>query len=218
MRIDKAALPWTLLALAWLPDDDALQAREQLRGLMSQFAFASCTPFVRERSGLLFRAASTQAPDDDLIDRIELLLGLRQADVLRYADRRQGQRRAVRLARNGQDASQLEGFVLAGDTSAENWIKTLLQDELPAQSYGRLLLLPGAHPPVTVSTRGQQVCTCLNVTDLAISDELTRCQGGEDERLAQLQGRLRCGTQCGSCLPTLKRMVRVSRPAPALSS
>ncbi|MEY4756660.1 MAG: hypothetical protein RJA34_1558 [Pseudomonadota bacterium] len=218
VRIDKAALPWTLLALAWLPDDDALQAREQLRGLMSQFAFASCTPFGRERSGLLFRAASTQAPNDDLIDRIEQLLGLKQADVLRYADRRQGQRRAVRLARNGQDASQLEGFVLAGDTSAENWIKTLLQDELPAQSYGRLLLLPGAHPPVTVSTRGQQVCTCLNVTDLAISDELTRCQGGEDERLAQLQGRLRCGTQCGSCLPTLKRMVRVSTPAPALSS
>ena len=37
--------------------------------------------------------------------------------------------------------------MLAGDTSAEAWIKTVLQDELPAQSYGRLLLVPGAKAP-----------------------------------------------------------------------
>ena len=102
--------------------------------------------------------------------------------------------------------------MLAGDTSAEGWLKTLLQEELPAQTYGRLLLVPGAKAPVAVQSRGKPVCTCWNVTDAAITAELTHCHGTEDDRLAQLQGALRCGTQCGSCLPELRRMVRAAGP------
>ena len=92
---------------------------------------------------MLLRAAAHEAPADELLARIEALLGLDGADALRYADRKKGQRRAMRLVRHGAE-TRLEGFVLAGDTSAEAWIKTLLQDELPAQAYGRLLLVPGA--------------------------------------------------------------------------
>jgi len=58
------------------------------------------------------------------------------------------------------------------------------------------------------------VCTCFNVTDLAIEAELGRCGGTPDERLAALQGALKCGTNCGSCIPELKRMVRAT-PAKA---
>ncbi|WP_431604147.1 (2Fe-2S)-binding protein, partial [Acidovorax soli] len=36
--------------------------------------------------------------------------------------------------------------------------------------------------------------------------------GTDDDRLAQLQGQLRCGTNCGSCVPELKRMVRNTGP------
>jgi assimilatory nitrate reductase catalytic subunit len=54
------------------------------------------------------------------------------------------------------------------------------------------------------------VCTCFNVTDLAIQAELGRCTGSPEERLASLQGALKCGTNCGSCLPELKRMVRAT--------
>ena len=32
------------------------------------------------------------------------------------------------------------------------------------------------------------------------------------ERLASLQGQLRCGTNCGSCVPELKRMARAVVP------
>ena len=102
--------------------------------------------------------------------------------------------------------------MLAGDTSAEGWLKTLLQEELPAQTYGRLLLVPGAKAPVAVQSRGKSVCTCFNVTDAAITAELAHCHGTDDDRLAQLQGKLRCGTNCGSCLPELKRMVRTTGP------
>ncbi|HRM00741.1 MAG TPA: molybdopterin-dependent oxidoreductase, partial [Acidovorax sp.] len=220
VKVLKAELPWTLLAMAWLPADSAQAAREALSVLMAQFPFASCVPFSnnmplnepgRERVGVLLRAAAHEAPPGATVERIEALLGLATADTLRYADTKRGQRRAARLVRRG-DASTLEGFVLAGDTSAEGWLRTLLQDELPAQSYGRLLLVPGAKAPVAVQSRGKPVCACFNVTDAAITAQLAHCHGTDADRLTQLQGTLRCGTNCGSCLPELQRMVRATGP------
>ncbi|OYY92207.1 MAG: nitrate reductase, partial [Polaromonas sp. 28-63-22] len=223
VKILKAELPWSLLAMAWLPEGESLAAREQLKPLMKAFPFTSCVPFSnnaplgepgRERSGVLFRAAGHEAPPDETLARIERILGLNGADTLRYIDKKKDQRRTVQLKRRG-DQAELSGFVLAGDTSAQAWIKTLLQDELPAQAYGRLLLLPGAKPPVAVQSRGKLVCSCFNVTDSAIDAQLAAAPGSatDEERFAQLQTTLRCGTNCGSCVPELKRQLRASRDA-----
>ncbi len=212
VKVLKAELPWTLLAVGWLPEAQALSAREGLRALMARFPFASCVPFGRERTGVLFRAAAHEAPEPAVIDQIEALLGLATADALRYADKRLGQRRTARLVREGE-ATRLEAFVLAGDTRAEVWLKPLLQDELPAAAYGRLLLMPGARAPVAVVAKGRQVCTCFNVTEDAIQARLQTCEGTDDQRLAALQAGLRCGTNCGSCVPELKRLVRATAPA-----
>ena len=236
VKILKAELPWSMLAVAWLPDAQVLGARQALVQMMRLFPFAACVPFSRHtplhmpvgepvdepsrarsgnasgaRSGVLFRAAAHDAPPAELLARIEALLGLDGKDTLRYADRKHGQHRVAKLVRRG-DHAELQGFVLAGDTSAEAWIKTVLQDELPAQSYGRLLLLPGAKAPVAVQARGKQICSCFDVTDKAIATELIQCAGTEDARLAQLQSALKCGTNCGSCLLEVKRMVRTSMP------
>ncbi|MEO5671658.1 MAG: molybdopterin-dependent oxidoreductase, partial [Ramlibacter sp.] len=207
VKILKAELPWSLLAVAWLPDEDALRVREEFRRVMTLFPFATCVPFGRERSGVLLRAAAHEVPSDELLVRIEGLLGLSAPDALRYADRRKGQRRAMRLVRQGAEA-RLEAFLLAGDTSAEAWIRTVLQDELPAQAYGRLLLAPGAKAPVAVQSRGKQVCTCFNVTDEEITEYLGGYEGPTAQRLEALQADLKCGTSCGSCVPELKRMAR----------
>jgi assimilatory nitrate reductase catalytic subunit len=212
VKILKAELPWRLVGAAWLPEDEALQAREQLRGLLSAFSYAACVPFGRERSGVLFRAAAYEGAGEELMARIESLLGLGGSEVLHYVDKRRGQRRSMRLVKHG-DQARLDGFLLAGDTGAEAWIKTLLQDELPAQAYGRLLLVPGARPPVAVAARGRQVCSCLNVTETEIIDTLDAGSGPAEARLQQLQERLRCGTQCGSCVPELQRMVRLHMQA-----
>ncbi len=216
VKILKAELPWSALAVAWLPEGDVWAAREGCKRLMKQFQFASCTPFGRERTGIVFRAAAHETPPDELLAQIERLLQLDSADTLRYADQKKGQRRAARLVRVGVEA-HLEGFLLAGDTSAEAWIKTVLQDELPAQGYGRLLLVPGAKAPVTVQSRGKQVCTCFNVTDTAIQEHLAGYGGTDDERLASLQAGLQCGTNCGSCVPELKRLVRSTAPLAELA-
>ena len=228
VKILKAELPWSLLAVAWFPAGQSLAARTQLKSLMAAFPFTSCVPFsnnvpltepAREREGLLFRAAAHEAPPEAVLAQLEMIFGLSGTDTLRYADRKKGQRRSMRLVRTGLDPAQAElnAFMLAGDTSAQAWIKTLLQDELPAQSYGRLLLAPGAKPPVAVQTRGKVVCSCLNVTDIGIhawlAQPASQALGGSDAlRLTDLQSALKCGTNCGSCLPELKRLVRGAGP------
>jgi assimilatory nitrate reductase catalytic subunit len=217
VKILKAELPWTLLAVGWLPGDTALDARERLKALMQRFPFASCVPFsrnaplehaaTRERTGVLFRAAAHEPPPEELLLQLEQILGLVGAEVLRYVDRRRGQRRTIRAEHDGVDL-RLQALLLAGDTSAEAWLKALLVQELPAQAYGRLLLSPGAKAPVAVRAKGKQVCSCLGVEGPVIEDYLARCAGTAEARLASLQGALRCGTNCGSCVPELKRMVR----------
>jgi assimilatory nitrate reductase catalytic subunit len=172
-------------------------------------------PFGRERTGVLLRAAAHAPPPDEWLQRVEAVLGLEGSETLRYADRRRGRRRAMRLVRHDGEL-RLQAFLLAGDTTAEPWVRALLQQELPAQAYGRLLLAPGGKAPVAVRSAGRQVCSCFDVSDLQIRAELDTLDGTEDERLQALQSALRCGTSCGSCLPQLRRMVRAA-PVPQQS-
>ena len=200
-----------MLALAWMPEDTALATREALKRQMPAFAFATCVPFGRERTGVLFRAAGHDAPDDTVLEVIEAALGLSGATSLRYVDLRKRQRRVVQLVQQGEHRV-LNALLLAGDTSSAPWMQALLQDALPAQAYGRRLLQPGAQAPTELQPQACQVCTCFNVTDRAITDQLRRNVGDEALRLARLQEQLQCGTNCGSCLPELRRMVRAIIP------
>jgi assimilatory nitrate reductase catalytic subunit len=163
------------------------------------------------RTGLLFRAAGHEAPTEDVLKQIETVLGLNvsvgSSQVMRYADKKKGQHRTIKLTGNREHA-ELEAFLLAGDTRSEAWVKTLLQDSLPAQSYGRMLLVPGSKAPIAVQSRGKAVCTCFNVTDVSITEQLAKSFGSDERRLIELQTRLKCGTNCGSCVPELKRMIR----------
>ena len=212
VRLAKAELPWRLLGVAWVADDAALNLREALKRLMPAFPFAACVPFGRERSGVLFRAAAHEAAPPEMLERIEALLGLGAEGVLHYADGRRGQRRSMRLVPDGA-VRRLDAFLLAGDISAEAWVRPLLQRELDANAYGRLLLVPGATPPVAVAARGRQVCSCFDVCDKEIDAALASLQGSAEVQLAGLQSRLQCGTNCGSCVPELKRMVRLKQSA-----
>jgi assimilatory nitrate reductase catalytic subunit len=206
VRLAKAELPWSLLAVAWLDGDRLFEARAALHALMPAFAYASCVPFGRERQGLQFRAAAAEPVPAALLAQIEALLGLDGQQVLHYQDPRRGQRRSMRLVEH-EGGPRIEAMLLAGDTRAEAWIKPLLQECLPAQAYGRLLLLPGASPPVALASRGRQVCTCFDVSDKQIEAVLAGLDGAPDAQLERLQQALQCGTNCGSCVPELKRLV-----------
>ena len=215
VKVAKAALPWRLLALAWLPDDQALAVREALHPHLQDFAFASCVSFGRERSGVLLRAAAAAPPPTGLLETIESLLGLGigvTGPRLHYADARRGQRRTMRLSGSGE-TMRLEAFLLSGDIAAEAWIKPLLQEERPAAAYGRSLLAGGAKAPVPSAPRGRQVCSCFDVSENEIAACLARTAGPSDAVLRALQAELKCGTNCGSCLPELRRMVQAAPAA-----
>ncbi|MFM2083920.1 MAG: hypothetical protein RLY95_738, partial [Pseudomonadota bacterium] len=208
VKVLKAELPQSLLAVTWLPVDTAHTARAELQKLMCEFDFASLVPFGQEaigeqRSGLLFRASSQYAPAFELLEKIESILQLNTPAALRYRDKKNDQYRVALM--NGE---QIKGFLLAGDASSGAWMQTLLQEDLSAQAFRRRLLLPSPSAPEGAPAKAAQVCSCLNVSADKITACLMRTQGDESNRLSKLQGELKCGTQCGSCVPTLKRMIR----------
>ena len=212
VSIAKAELPWRMVGLAWLPQQEIVQVRERLRTLMPHFAHAMVLPFGREPhdgglGGVIWRASAATPAEAALIAEIAALLGLDGRTAMRYEDAERGQFRSARL-----DGGRLRGVLLAGDTRAESWIRTLVKDELPAQAYGRRLLAASATPPVAITESGRQVCTCFNVTEPQIVEQLGRCEGSAEARLSQLQGALKCGTNCGSCLPVLRGLVKASIP------
>jgi assimilatory nitrate reductase catalytic subunit len=215
VAIEKVALPWRLTAMAWLPADEALALRELLKPLMVQFGYASLLPFGREpdvaevggRLGLLLRAGATETPSEAMLAPMRARFGLDQPGVLAYHDARRGQQRALRIARDADGAERLQGFWVAGDVSGEAWLRSLLEADQTLPGPGRQLLAPGALAQKTAAPKSAQICTCFNVDEAAIRSELPRCSGGIDQRLAQLQGSLKCGTNCGSCLPKLRQLV-----------
>jgi assimilatory nitrate reductase catalytic subunit len=187
---------------------------------MPGFGFASCVPFGREaaetataRVGLLFRAAGLQPASAERLQAIERALAVACTEGLRYADPRGGQHRVMVLTPDGA----LQAFVLAGDTAAQAWVLNLLQQGAPAAGLGRALLLARAEPPTALARPSPQVCACHDVSEAAILAALPGCVGAGLQKLAPLQARLRCGTDCGSCLPAVKALLQreaLAQPVP----
>ena len=227
VRIVKLDLPWRVLAFGWVLPDAVASTLERLRAHYPRFAYASCVPFGRtefadggatSRVGILFRAAHDQALDGPTVEALEAAIGVIEptrahaladeptSHLLRYDDARRGHARRV-LVRDGV----LQAVSLRGDWSAESWLKEYLEAAMPVAQLGRLLLKPGSIAPSGFKSRGRVVCNCWNVGESEIIGALDRLDGSPAERLSRVQAQLKCGTQCGSCLPELKRMVVDSR-------
>lgn len=224
VKIAKAELPWSLLAMAWLPADQALATRQALSQLTGEFEFATCVPFSNQvplseaaqtRTGVLLRAAAHAAPAPEILQQIEQLLGLAGAEAMRYDDKRRQQSRTLQLQRNAEGELRLEALLLTGDTRAGSWLAQLLAEEQAPPQPLQLLLTQSAQPPSAAAPRSAQVCSCMNVKADSIEQTLRQCAGSASERLAQLLQRLGCGTQCGSCIPELKRLVQATDVAMA---
>ena len=82
---------------------------------------------------------------------------------------------------------------------AIDWCSSLLD---PALTLSRHNLLAGVNPDKASS--GRLVCTCWEIGELDIESEIA--SGATS--LAALGSTLKCGTQCGSCIPELKRMLQ----------
>ena len=212
VKILKAELPWRFLAFGWVDQDKALALQLAMRPFMRRFSYASCTLFGRNKTGVLFRAADDYPGQAALVNEIERLFGIDGAEVLRYDDARRGNARHI-LVREGR----LAAVALAGDTSAEHWLKEYLEGEQPVASLGRLLLMPSAKAPQGFKARGRIVCNCFNIAETEINEALVKHdwinRGTPEAALAALQGKLKCGSNCGSCVPELKKIILHQTPS-----
>jgi len=211
ISLQRLELPWRLSGAAWCSAGEGAAMRASLRALLAEFAYAHCVPVAgpEGREGLSFEAASAEAPPAALVARLAEALGLRGMGVLRYADSQRGRSRLLRLQGEGAEA-RLQALLLVGERGTAAWLMPLWRDALPVApnpNQGRQLLAPEQLETAPAAARSPQVCNCFDVSEASIRSQLGHCSGTPAERLAGLQSALRCGTQCGSCLPALRRLV-----------
>ncbi len=200
IKVSKALLPWRLIAFGTPRDGDALAQLARVQAWLPEFEFASCA-LMSDAGGVLLRAGASAAPAADVLDAIHALFELDGADVLRYADPSRGNARRVRV-----DGGRVVAVCLSGDGSSESWLREFHAQGLPAAALGSLLLAPTATAPAGAASRGRIICSCHGVGETAIINALQGAAGDATARLGSAQQQLLCGTQCGSCLPELRKL------------
>jgi len=77
----------------------------------------------------------------------------------------------------------------------------------------RFALAPLDRLPAAGPVRGRIVCNCYDVSEDEIAHELAAARS-----LGEVQASLKCGTECGSCVPELRRLAAMSAGAKAVRS
>jgi nitrite reductase (NADH) large subunit len=117
-----------------------------------------------------------------------------------YADPARGLYQKIVVA---DDAKTLLGGIFVGDASPYLSLRPLLGTELPGEP-GAYLSAAGAEPPASAELPdAAQVCSCNNVS---AGDIRSHIADGCTE-LAELKTCSRAGTQCGSCVPIVKKIL-----------
>jgi assimilatory nitrate reductase catalytic subunit len=205
VRVTKAELPWRLVAFGYRSEGDALALAEAARKLMPSFPFATCVLVGREREGVLLRGAANTAVEPAVIAQVDAAFGLDDFRALSYEDVRRGVGRRVRV----QDGC-VQAVRLTGDLGAEPWLRELFDNQEAVANLGALLLAPTSNRDPLV--RNRTVCSCWSVRERDITDFLAKAPAGSDT-LPRLQEALKCGTECGSCVPELQRLVASAKAA-----
>jgi len=201
VRVVKAELPWRVTAFGFPATAEALFAlRDALRAAGGAFDYASVVLVGDTAAGVMLRAASRVPVDAATLDTIDRALGLDRTDVARYDDHRRATGRRIRMA-----DSRIAAVRLAGDVQGEDWLREWMTARRDVAALGATLLMPSARPPGGARLRGHVVCVCHNVAEAEIVSALAGHPNAEAS-LAAVQSSLKCGTNCGSCLPELKRL------------
>ena len=207
VQVEKIDLPWRFVAMSIGEPGEtatALARLSELRKHLGAFEYASVGLFGHAQENVIFRAAASVPLSANFVAQIDNILGLADADdVLHYDDKRRDVGRKMRI-KDGK----LAAVRLSGDVAAKDWLQQWLAQGTSVSHLTRILLAPSAKPPQGFTPRGQVICNCLNVSKAEIMNHLKTMPAHSEDKLGALQGALKCGTECGSCLPELRRIVQ----------
>ena len=196
---------WMRAIAAASPADDAARLQLQIAPLLPGFDYGAITLAEGECQVVSVELATSAPPAAEVMAALDSLFGLAvEEDLLVYRDAARGVEKRARFDGDARGALRLTGE-LAG-------AERLKQAVLMRSDIARLrlqLLAPLAELAGLPQVRGRTVCSCLNVGETDIRGAIAAGQ-----TLAGLQSTLRCGTQCGTCVPELKRLL-LENPRPA---
>jgi len=219
VKILKANLPWHFVAFAYFPKTKVLAILEELKGLYAYFGSAYATLFGREQDqdevGIFFRAANEENPylrkDVNVlltIEKIAQLFRLTSAEssVMGYQDSRLGAMRMVRIE------TSLKAVIVSGakeHLQSLPWLKAYLEQGINPSNLGRLILAPTKKPPIAVQIMGRPICNCFHVTEDKVLQSLQMSNLRDFQTCFDyLQDKTKCGMNCGSCKPEIKKMIQ----------
>lgn len=206
VKIEKLDLPWRMTVMRKIKDLSTLQ---KIRGLMSSFEYANCGLFGRqtkEYAGMLIlKAAHESVPNNSIIEELDLILGMTDdMPLLNYNDVTRGISKRILVESVHDNAKKVSGVRLVGEVLATDWLKETMASGEFTDELRRWALAPLSAPPVGQVSRGKVICNCLDVSENEIIDAVSR---GAD--FITLQNKLKCGTECGSCAPELRKIVGI---------
>ncbi|MDH4396929.1 MAG: molybdopterin-dependent oxidoreductase [Limnobacter sp.] len=243
LKVSKVKAPWECVVFVQAPH--WLSIWLEARKLFKAFDSAMCVPIGRagkdgsaggpDTQGLLFRAASSQAPNAEVLTRLEELFQLapNTPNLLTYSDPRTGSFRRIRVEMSPTDGSEaastirLTGVMLAGSMVSESWLRSYFDQAMDVTPVRSFLLSPNKQPSGAQVSVSKVVCNCVGVMQADIQKAIQQtmqiegqvvadsANSTEDAILAKLKCSLGCGTQCGSCVPELKKMIKAEGNKPA---
>jgi assimilatory nitrate reductase catalytic subunit len=112
---------------------------------------------------------------------------------------------------------------LAGNLESEGWLRNYFDQQLDVMPLRSFLLAPASQPPGVQTKTLHMVCNCVGVSEQSIQAGLAMAcaknpNASENELLGGLQASLKCGTQCGSCVPEIRKLIRTQASLATIAS
>jgi assimilatory nitrate reductase catalytic subunit len=194
VQVARVELSHELVALLRL-GADGWERFERLQSLLSSFPLAALSPFGRELPCVMLRARSGAPFEPALLAELDRAIGEIGLRSISYEDPARGIAKRIWIDAEGRIA----GVRLAGETGAAAWLKEQMQNR--ALVPPALALAPRPAGSAAAVPRGRIVCNCFDVSETDIRAAVWR-----GANLPALQRSLKCGTNCGSCVPELRRL------------
>jgi assimilatory nitrate reductase catalytic subunit len=192
VEVARVELPHELVVLRRLGDGAGL---ERLQSMLSRFPLAALSLFGGEFACVMLRGRSDRSCEPALLAELDRAIGDDSLRAISYEDPARATAKRIWIDARGR----IVGARLAGETAAAAWLKESMQNGVlipPA-----LALAPRPVGSAAAAPRGRIVCNCFEVSETDI-----RAAVGRGADLSALQRSLKCGTNCGSCVPELRRL------------